>query len=219
MRQFFSLEGPLMRALSDLTTLVALNLLTLLCSIPIVTAGAALTALNDGAMRVVDGEGNIVKRYFERFKSELRQATPVWLLFLAIVAFLFLDVRLFGAPVGEGQKAYGLIPVWAIGLLAGCIFVWVWPLVARIETGFLGTLRNAGRMAVFAFPRTLAMVAIYGVFAFIFYNEMRLVPIAFVLGLSLPTYLCALIYKPKIDEIIENMSDNNTDEENDENEN
>ncbi len=213
MRQFFSLEGPLMRALSDLTTLVALNLLTLLCSVPIITAGAALTALNDGVMRVIDGEGNIIKRYFKRFKSEIRQATPVWIVFLAIAAFLYVDTLIFGKPSEDTGIAYGLIPVWALIFVAGCIFVWTWPLIARIETGFAGSLANAARLAVGAFPRTVVMVVICGLCAFVFANEMRILPIAFLLGLSLPTYLCALVYKPKIDAIIENMSGLKTDEE------
>ncbi len=204
-----------MRALSDLTTLVALNLLTLLCSVPIITAGAALTALNDGVMRVIDGEGNIIKRYFKRFKSEIRQATPVWLLFLFIGAFLYIDTLIFGKPSGDTGVAYGLVPVWALGFVVSCIFVWTWPLIARIETGFFGTIKNAARMAVGAFPRTVAMVVIYALMLFVFLNEVRLLPVAFVLGLSLPTYLSGLIYKPKLDEIIGAMSgesDNNISE-------
>ena len=44
-----------MRALSDLTTLVVLNLLTLLCCVPVVTAGAALCALNYCTMKMTEG--------------------------------------------------------------------------------------------------------------------------------------------------------------------
>ena len=45
MKYMFDQDGPVMRALSDLSTLVFLNILTALCCIPVVTAGAALAAM------------------------------------------------------------------------------------------------------------------------------------------------------------------------------
>ena len=41
MRNLFGQEGPVMRAISDLSTLVFLNILTVIFCIPIVTAGAS----------------------------------------------------------------------------------------------------------------------------------------------------------------------------------
>ena len=45
MSTIFNLDSPIMRALSRMADLLILNLLTLLCCIPVVTAGAALTAM------------------------------------------------------------------------------------------------------------------------------------------------------------------------------
>ena len=59
MKWFFDMDNPVMRTLSMLADVIVLNLLTLLCSLPIVTAGAAITALNDACIRLVrleDGE-------------------------------------------------------------------------------------------------------------------------------------------------------------------
>lgn len=47
MDQFFHSEGKIMQFLSTLADLVMLNLLTILCSLPIFTLGAAVTALYD----------------------------------------------------------------------------------------------------------------------------------------------------------------------------
>lgn len=46
MRDFFNSESPIMSFLGRVADLVWLNLLTLICCIPVVTAGAALTALH-----------------------------------------------------------------------------------------------------------------------------------------------------------------------------
>ena len=42
--RIFDMENPLMRTLGAICDLLVLNLLTLLCSLPVVTAGAAITA-------------------------------------------------------------------------------------------------------------------------------------------------------------------------------
>ena len=45
MRWLFDMENPVMRALSTTADLIVLNLLTILCCLPVVTVGAALFAL------------------------------------------------------------------------------------------------------------------------------------------------------------------------------
>ena len=45
LRAIFDLDNPLMRFLSKIADLLALNLLFLLCSIPIFTIGASLTSM------------------------------------------------------------------------------------------------------------------------------------------------------------------------------
>lgn len=42
MKGLFNYEGPVMSAMSRLADLIWLNILTLICCIPVVTAGAAL---------------------------------------------------------------------------------------------------------------------------------------------------------------------------------
>ena len=53
MKNFFQMDGPVMRAMSDLSTLVILNLVTMLCCLPVVTAGASLSAMHYILMQMV----------------------------------------------------------------------------------------------------------------------------------------------------------------------
>ena len=46
------------------------------------------------------------------------------------------------------------------------------------------------------------MVAASAVIPFLLLNVTRLLPLFFLLGISLPGYLCALLYKPIFDKII-----------------
>lgn len=204
MNHLFSMEGPLMRALSDLTILVILNLCTLLCSIPIVTAGAAFTALHYCIMKMVDGNGNLAKEYFKQFKLNLKESTPVSFLFILGISFFYINVSLFGQK--EGGFVPVLVPVYAIALVLAIMFVWVFPLMARITNSFFARCKNALILAVSHLPRTLAMVLIYAIAVFVFSQDMRLLPIAFLLGISLPTYFCVLTYYPVIKDVIDRMS-------------
>ena len=192
-----------MRALSDFTTLIALNLLMILCSIPIVTAGAAYTSLHYCIMKMVDGEGHLTREFFKQFKLNLKSSTPVWLAFLFGIGFIYLDFKLF-APK-EGGFAPILVPVYMIIVVLAVLFVWIFPLMARIENSFSAQFKNAAILGVGRLPRTLLMILIYGVAAVIFTQDMRLLPIAFVVGISLPTYFGVLVYHSVIKDIIERM--------------
>ena len=70
-----------MRALTDLSTLVFLNILTLLFSIPIVTAGAALAAMHYVIIEMIEERGgSLPGEFWKRFKENLKNATPIWLI-------------------------------------------------------------------------------------------------------------------------------------------
>ena len=78
MDSLFSADSVLMRGLSRLADVMILNLLFIVTSLPVVTLGAALTALNFTAMRIGTGENNsVTEDYFRSFRRNLRQATVV----------------------------------------------------------------------------------------------------------------------------------------------
>ena len=56
MREFFDMEGPFFRGLSTMADLMILNLLALICCLPVITAGASLTALHYVCLKILRGE-------------------------------------------------------------------------------------------------------------------------------------------------------------------
>ena len=130
MRNLFDTEGPLMRALSDLSTLVFLNILTLIFSIPLVTAGAALAAMHYVIIEMIEERGDsLFAEYRKRFKENLRNATPIWLIMLAAVGFLYADYRIISGGQLGLPKAM-LIPIYAGLFVASAVYVYVIPLTA-----------------------------------------------------------------------------------------
>ena len=61
--------------------LLMLNLLMLLCCVPVITAGAAWTAGYAGIMRILRGteSGFPIKPFFHDFLRNFKQATLAWL--------------------------------------------------------------------------------------------------------------------------------------------
>lgn len=74
MSSIFSADSPAMRFLAKMADLMVLNLLFIVTSLPLVTLGASLTALNATAMKVVaDKYDSIPGTYFAAFRSNFRQ--------------------------------------------------------------------------------------------------------------------------------------------------
>ena len=87
--KFFNLDSPLMQALNKVADLMWLNILTLICCIPVITVGPALTALHYMALKMVRNEECYIARdYFKSFKLNLRQGIVIWLIELVIVSLL-----------------------------------------------------------------------------------------------------------------------------------
>ena len=62
----FNMESSFMRALGKIADLMILNVLTILLCLPVITGGAAITALHYMCLKLVrNEEGYILKGYFK----------------------------------------------------------------------------------------------------------------------------------------------------------
>lgn len=179
-----------------------LNLLTLLCCLPILTIGASLTALHDGLIRILRKEdGYLARRFFSVFRENLKQATILWLPFLLIFLGVGADAFiLLTAP--ELLPRYITIPAGVAGLLTLYLFQWVYPVQSRFSGGPWQVLKTALFLAVARFPRTAAMTMMW-ILPVIGTKFLFTLPIVLLFGISLPAMLCALFYYPVFRELEE----------------
>ena len=76
----FSMNSPAARAINKFVQMVYLGLLWFLCSIPVVTIGAATTALYEVLLKMVKNqEGALGAAFFRGFRANLKCDTLVWL--------------------------------------------------------------------------------------------------------------------------------------------
>ena len=201
MNSIFNMDGPIMKAMRDLMSLVILNVLTLLCAAPVVTAGASLAAMHYVLYQIVEGtEGHIAATFWKQFKLNLRNATPIWLVLVLTAVLLYLEYAMFSGGTGVYEAV--VIAVFFAVFVILMLFVWLFPLTAKFVYSTRGCFRNALILAVSKLPRTVLMAVIMVVIPFILTQDMRFLPLAFVIGLSLPGYFCALLYHSVIDDMI-----------------
>ena len=68
-------ENPVIAFLNKMADLILLNLIFLLCCIPVVTIGPAITALYAVSLRSVRyGDGYVIQTFFRSFKQNFKQS-------------------------------------------------------------------------------------------------------------------------------------------------
>ena len=80
------------RIFGFLGQLIALNLLWIVCSLPIITAGASTTALFYCTLKLhKDGDIRVIYDFFRSFKQNFKQSTLIWILMLAAGVLIYME--------------------------------------------------------------------------------------------------------------------------------
>ncbi len=120
-----------------------INVMFVLCSLPIFTIGASLCALYAMSMKLVHREdGSITKGFIREFKRNFKQGTAAWL--IVLFAFVAIWGELFYMMNFDGvmAKVYVVVVVLEIVALA-LVLPFLFPLIARYENTLWNTFRNA----------------------------------------------------------------------------
>lgn len=187
--RFNLMDNVVMRALSKICDMAFLNVLWVICSIPIVTIGASTTALYTVMLKIVrNEEGYIFRGFFKAFKENFKQSTVIWLIIAVFSVLCWLDFRIagmMGAGVGDVLRIIFMI----VGFLLLSVTIYVFPLTARYENKISATLKNALILTIAKLPYTVLMVAVVVVAVIAsLWNTMTLmlaVPLWFLFGVSL----------------------------------
>ena len=157
---FFNYDNPVWRFIGKLGDLVLLNLLWLVCCIPVFTAGAATTAVYYVTLKLVrDEDDSTIKSFFRSFIQNFKQATAIWLLILLAGSLVAFDLWFImgGAAAGMSGTLKTILTAAFGGMTLILLFIttYVFPLQARFYNTVKRTLFNALFMSVlllFGFP-------------------------------------------------------------------
>ena len=142
-RHPFTLSGGQMQKLALLTNLILLNFLWIICSLPIITMGAATTAMNSVIFQYLDsGNDAVIKPFFKAFVSNFRQSTLIGLPLSLLAGMLVFDGLYLVANSAQGFQLLWL-PCILLALLCGMLATYAFPIIARYECRIQDVIRNS----------------------------------------------------------------------------
>ena len=126
-----------------------LNLIWLVCSIPIFTLGASTTALYYVTLKIAKGEetSSVTRMFFRSFRENFRQSTVLWLILLAAGLLLAGDgyvlFHIRAASTGAVAVFWTLLlAVLIVAAIAYTIVMfYVFPLIASVSNTNLAMLK------------------------------------------------------------------------------
>ncbi len=185
-------NGFFMELLRKISDIVFCNVLFCVLSLPVITAGAAMTGLS-AAMQLIaedkEDEGKSALRVFwQNFKDHFLRATLLWLSGLLGIAFLLLYYHTVNSLEGGTQHLYR-ITFYALVLVFFAGYQYVFPMLARF--GQLGLMIPAAAVVLTFFLRPERFGGAVFFWA--------------VIGFGLTAYLTNLAYLRAFRKIEENM--------------
>lgn len=209
--RLFNYENRFFQFMGRIVDLVLLNLLTLLLCLPVITAGASLSAMYYCNLRYIRGEeGYLHTMFFSQFKKNFKPATVIWLAELLLGLLIYVDINILQAASAQQAMAGIARPIQylliAFSVVALFIMQYLLPLVSRYENPLKQYFRNAFLIAVSYFPRTLLMAAIHIALVVVFMIFwVYTLPLYVLIAISGSGYLVMLLCQPIFKRIEENM--------------
>ena len=206
--KLFNPDNPVVRFFDIVANIVIINVITLVCCIPLFTMGAALTADYYVCLKMLrDEDSGIVKLYFKSFKENFRQALILEIIILAFTglpAYLLAFVS-SNFDTSAGGPRYAVIILAAVIALAAFCLVLVFPALSRFGNTVGGILKTGFYMS-FSNPfRTLLIMLITAAPFVLAYNFPVLIPVVVLCGVTLPAYTSMALLK-KVVKKLEDMT-------------
>ena len=206
--KLLDMGGKLYQTLNKIVDLIWLNILMLICCIPIFTIGASVTAMYYVAFKMVKNEeGYITKSFFKAFRENFRQATPVWLVMLALLVFFWVDLSVIRSGIMSKSDVNSILEgiIFFGAILIAVIAQYFFPLLARYENSSKELLKNAGCFIIVNIPKTVLMAVLEAIPFFLLTRSDYFLFFYFLIGVTLPTYFCALLLRGMFDEAEEKI--------------
>lgn len=197
MGEVFNIDNKFFSTISKIVDCIFVTILWIVCCIPVVTIGAATTALYHTVYKTIaQGEGYVFIEFMHSFKSNFRQSSIVWGIMLVVGAFLGMDAyltwQLKAAGDAVGNIFYFIILFLIIEFL---VFTYAFPYIARFQDDSKKIIKNALFLALGNPLKTILMLITCVVAVYLVYVIPLLVIVAPALYMLAIEQLMESIYK------------------------
>ncbi len=162
MKSRLNIENPFFEMMGRLGDIMIVNILFIICCLPVITIGASVTAMYHTFQEMADNRGtSVFHGFFQTWKKYIKESFSVCLAMLVSGALLVFDLLFLGQAGQDGLWSIVSIGIGCLLLLWEMIFAYLFPtLPEALEEGVRGKelfQRNL-YLAVSHFPVTVLMI-------------------------------------------------------------
>ena len=173
---FLDNDSAFGRAMGKCGLLIGANLMFLVFSFPVITAGPAFIALFTITLKMLRGQDvSPIREFWRAFRANFRQGMVIWLIFLVIVFIAVTDVRFL--VDSTGFLKYFKYMVYFVSGFALVIFVHLLPVTAAFNGKLPRLLANAFYFAAKNPARALFCAALFVGPMILTYMDLRRLPL------------------------------------------
>lgn len=194
MSRFFSVDNPVWAAVDTFGKIIILNILWVICSIPVVTMGASTTALVYACLKLRNKEGYVIQNFFHSFKENFKQATVIWLIMLVIGAILAADMVL-GNQSGTNFGNVMRIGAFVVAVPYAFVLLYVFPVLSKFVNSVKQTFKYAFGLSIQNWKQTILMLLLN---VFVVWANTTIFLINYlmlVFGFASVAYICASYFE------------------------
>lgn len=157
-------DGKIFNFMSRLGDMFILNIIYLISCIPVITIGAATTALYYNTLKMAENrESYVWKDYLKSFRQNFRQATIIWMILLLAGFVLAADFLVMGGYSNQAVASVTAIVVIVLGVFLVLMGVYVFPVLARFENKVINIMKYALLMAIRHLFSTIVILIIHAI--------------------------------------------------------
>lgn len=194
----FSLNSPFARGVNKLVMMLYVGMLWFLCSLPLITMGAATAALYEVFLKAVkDQEGYLTRSFFKAFRSNLKQGVLAGVPLLLAEAVFAFNLFYYGVLGGRGFRIQTVVFA-VLTLLVLTLFQYLFAGMAKFENTVGGHFRMAF-VLLFRCPGWSVVILVLQVLALFLTWFLVYFPALFMMG------ICGYMQAAIFDHIFEKM--------------
>lgn len=152
----FDINKGFWGVISKMTDLIVLNILFLICCVPIVTIGASITALYGVTKKMTENkEGYMVRSFFKVFKENFKQSTIMWIILFGLLVIPIADLYIGNYFLDEiSQAMFNSLMILTIVIVL-FVMQFAFTLQSTFENAIKNTMKNALLMSIIHLPWTI----------------------------------------------------------------
>lgn len=179
----FKIDSPVLNGLSRIFDILFLNILWVLCSIPIITIGASTAALYYCTFKINrENDTGIAKMFFKSSRQNFKQGCILTVIFTVSGLILYIDFQV--CILMEGIFGHILkILILVLLIVWGIIVSYAFPLLAQFENSIVNVLKNSLLLSIMNIGKTIPVILINAIPFVLFWG----LPYVFIV--SIPVFL------------------------------